>query len=103
MPCMQIHYSKIVCFIWFSWCCSSAKEPIRYTHAIADTNHFIEVNDGSCLSNMQCVLGSDAEGYELMIRIWLNHNWCFDMVQGVAATSQGSKQKVELWSRNLLC
>ncbi|XP_034215803.1 asparagine--tRNA ligase, chloroplastic/mitochondrial isoform X5 [Prunus dulcis] len=25
---------------------------------------FIEVNDGSCLSNMQCVLGLDAEGYD---------------------------------------
>ncbi|GKE84567.1 asparagine--tRNA ligase, chloroplastic/mitochondrial [Tanacetum coccineum] len=25
---------------------------------------FIEVNDGSCLSNMQCVIDSDAEGYD---------------------------------------
>uniref|UniRef100_A0A803NA12 asparagine--tRNA ligase n=1 Tax=Chenopodium quinoa TaxID=63459 RepID=A0A803NA12_CHEQI len=25
---------------------------------------FIEVNDGSCLSNMQCVVSSDAEGYD---------------------------------------
>ncbi|RVX15675.1 Asparagine--tRNA ligase, chloroplastic/mitochondrial [Vitis vinifera] len=25
---------------------------------------FIEVNDGSCLSNMQCVMNSDADGYE---------------------------------------
>ncbi|KAJ6733904.1 ASPARTYL/LYSYL-TRNA SYNTHETASE, partial [Salix koriyanagi] len=25
---------------------------------------FIEVNDGSCLSNMQCVMGLEAEGYD---------------------------------------
>ncbi|PRQ49563.1 putative asparagine--tRNA ligase [Rosa chinensis] len=56
---------------------------------------FIEVNDGSCLSNMQCVMGSDAEGYDQVesgsittgASVW---------VQGVVATSQGSKQKVEL-------
>ncbi|KAK1374711.1 OB domain-containing protein [Heracleum sosnowskyi] len=28
---------------------------------------FIEVNDGSCLSNMQCVVSSDAEGYDQVI------------------------------------
>ncbi|XP_009348576.2 asparagine--tRNA ligase, chloroplastic/mitochondrial [Pyrus x bretschneideri] len=56
---------------------------------------FIEVNDGSCLSNMQCVLGSDAEGYDQVesgsittgASIW---------VQGIISASQGSKQKVEL-------
>ncbi|XP_021775728.1 asparagine--tRNA ligase, chloroplastic/mitochondrial-like [Chenopodium quinoa] len=29
---------------------------------------FIEVNDGSCLSNMQCVVSSDAEGYDQVLR-----------------------------------
>ncbi|KAL5551174.1 hypothetical protein UlMin_001350 [Ulmus minor] len=56
---------------------------------------FIEVNDGSCLSNMQCVMGSDAEGYDQVesgsvttgASIW---------VQGIVVASQGSKQKVEL-------
>ncbi|XP_027334210.1 asparagine--tRNA ligase, chloroplastic/mitochondrial [Abrus precatorius] len=56
---------------------------------------FIEVNDGSCLSNMQCVLNSEAEGYDQVesgsvttgASVW---------VQGVAVESQGSKQKMEL-------
>ncbi|XP_062074745.1 asparagine--tRNA ligase, chloroplastic/mitochondrial [Humulus lupulus] len=56
---------------------------------------FIEVNDGSCLSNMQCVMGSDADGYDQVesgsvttgASIW---------VQGIVVKSQGSKQKVEL-------
>ncbi|XP_059443494.1 asparagine--tRNA ligase, chloroplastic/mitochondrial [Corylus avellana] len=56
---------------------------------------FIEVNDGSCLSNMQCVVDSDAEGYDQVeagsvatgASIW---------VQGIVVASQGSKQKVEL-------
>ncbi|XP_015866798.2 asparagine--tRNA ligase, chloroplastic/mitochondrial [Ziziphus jujuba] len=56
---------------------------------------FIEVNDGSCLSNMQCVMGSDAEGYDQVesgsittgASLW---------VQGIVVASQGSKQKVEL-------
>ncbi|KAF3448331.1 hypothetical protein FNV43_RR09044 [Rhamnella rubrinervis] len=56
---------------------------------------FIEVNDGSCLSNMQCVMGSDAEGYDQVesgsittgASLW---------VQGIVVASQGSRQKVEL-------
>ncbi|KAF4389499.1 asparagine--tRNA ligase, chloroplastic/mitochondrial [Cannabis sativa] len=56
---------------------------------------FIDVNDGSCLSNMQCVMGSDADGYDQVesgsvttgASIW---------VQGIVVKSQGSKQKVEL-------
>ncbi|KAL8160326.1 hypothetical protein V2J09_001863 [Rumex salicifolius] len=56
---------------------------------------FIEVNDGSCLSNMQCVMSSDADGYDQVesgsvstgASIW---------VQGTIVASQGSKQKVEL-------
>ncbi|KAL7123373.1 hypothetical protein ACP275_01G101600 [Erythranthe tilingii] len=56
---------------------------------------FIEVNDGSCLSNMQCVMSSDAEGYDQVesgsiatgASVW---------IQGTVVASQGSKQKVEL-------
>ncbi|GAB4834992.1 hypothetical protein Ancab_033259 [Ancistrocladus abbreviatus] len=56
---------------------------------------FIEVNDGSCLSNMQCVVGSDADGYDQVesgsistgASVWLH---------GTVINSQGSKQKVEL-------
>ncbi|KAK7265930.1 hypothetical protein RJT34_33555 [Clitoria ternatea] len=56
---------------------------------------FMEINDGSCLSNMQCVLDPEVEGYDQVesgsvttgASIW---------VQGVLVKSQGSKQKVEL-------
>ncbi|KAL8477697.1 hypothetical protein ACS0TY_029842 [Phlomoides rotata] len=56
---------------------------------------FIEVNDGSCISNMQCVMSSDAEGYNQVedgviltgTSVWL---------QGIIVASPGSKQKVEL-------
>lgn len=27
----------------------------------------MQVNDGSCLSNMQCVMSSDAEGYDQVL------------------------------------
>ncbi|KAL6952704.1 asparagine--tRNA ligase [Sarracenia purpurea var. burkii] len=30
---------------------------------------FIEVNDGSCLSNMQCVMNSDVEGYDQKVEL----------------------------------
>ncbi|GAB2215070.1 hypothetical protein Droror1_Dr00019444 [Drosera rotundifolia] len=53
------------------------------------------VNDGSCLSNMQCVVGTDAEGYDQVesgsistgASLWLH---------GTIVKSLGSKQKVEL-------
>ncbi|KAF5477531.1 hypothetical protein F2P56_004163 [Juglans regia] len=62
---------------------------------------FIEVNDGSCLSNMQCVMDSDAEGYDQVeagsiatgASIW---------VQGIVVASQGSKQKVELKVKKII-
>ncbi|GKV38042.1 hypothetical protein SLEP1_g45993 [Rubroshorea leprosula] len=56
---------------------------------------FIEVNDGSCLSNMQCVMDSDAEGYD-QVESGLISTGASIWVQGVLVTSQGSKQKVEL-------
>ncbi|XP_034215802.1 asparagine--tRNA ligase, chloroplastic/mitochondrial isoform X4 [Prunus dulcis] len=56
---------------------------------------FIEVNDGSCLSNMQCVLGLDAEGYD-QVESGLITTGASIWVQGILAASQGSKQKVEL-------
>ncbi|KAL3743280.1 hypothetical protein ACJRO7_018564 [Eucalyptus globulus] len=62
---------------------------------------FIEVNDGSCLSNMQCVMDSDAEGYDQVesgsvstgASIW---------IQGILVASQGSKQKVELKVKKIM-
>ncbi|KAL3499606.1 hypothetical protein ACH5RR_038699 [Cinchona calisaya] len=56
---------------------------------------FIEVNDGSCLSNMQCVMSSDAEGYD-QIESGLILTGASVWIQGVLVKSQGSKQKVEL-------
>ncbi|KAK9928586.1 hypothetical protein M0R45_025714 [Rubus argutus] len=65
------------------------------TFRVQSSVTFIEVNDGSCLSNMQCVLGSDAEGYD-QVESGSITNGASIWVQGVIATSQGSKQKVEL-------
>ncbi|KAK3008436.1 hypothetical protein RJ639_014434 [Escallonia herrerae] len=56
---------------------------------------FMEVNDGSCLSNMQCVMTSDAEGYDQVEGGTITTGASVS-VQGTLITSQGSKQKVEL-------
>ncbi|XP_047069000.1 asparagine--tRNA ligase, chloroplastic/mitochondrial-like [Lolium rigidum] len=54
---------------------------------------FVEVNDGSCLSNMQCVLTPETEGYDQIDSIATGASV---LVEGVVASSQGGKQKVEL-------
>ncbi|PKI39801.1 hypothetical protein CRG98_039846, partial [Punica granatum] len=56
---------------------------------------FMEVNDGSCLSNMQCVLGSEVEGYD-QVESGSVSTGASVWVQGEVVPSQGSKQKVEL-------
>ncbi|KAM0002268.1 putative asparagine--tRNA ligase [Helianthus debilis subsp. tardiflorus] len=56
---------------------------------------FIEVNDGSCVSNMQCVIDSDAEGYD-QVESGLITTGASVCVQGVVVPSQGKKQKIEL-------
>ncbi|PPD78565.1 hypothetical protein GOBAR_DD24483 [Gossypium barbadense] len=56
---------------------------------------FLEVNDGSSLSNMQCVMNSDAEGYD-QVESGLIATGASIWVQGTLVASQGSKQKVEL-------
>ncbi|GER32780.1 asparagine--tRNA ligase [Striga asiatica] len=56
---------------------------------------FIEVNDGSCLSNMQCVLSPDAEGYD-QVESGSISTGASVWIQGTIVASQGSKQKVEL-------
>lgn len=56
---------------------------------------FLEVNDGSCLSNLQCVINSDAQGYDQVESGFITTGasvW----IEGVVVESQGSKQKVEL-------
>ncbi|KAL5999817.1 hypothetical protein ACLOJK_038103 [Asimina triloba] len=56
---------------------------------------FIEVNDGSCLSNMQCVMNSDAKGYDQVEGGFITTGASVQ-VEGIVVKSQGSKQKVEL-------
>ncbi|KAL8196181.1 hypothetical protein R6Q57_025181 [Mikania cordata] len=56
---------------------------------------FIEVNDGSCLSNMQCVIDSDAEGYD-QVESGFIATGASVCVQGIVVPSQGKKQKIEL-------
>lgn len=56
---------------------------------------FIEVNDGSCLSNMQCVMNTDAEGYD-QVESGVVTTGASILVEGIVVSSQGSKQKVEL-------
>ncbi|XP_022154023.1 asparagine--tRNA ligase, chloroplastic/mitochondrial [Momordica charantia] len=56
---------------------------------------FMEVNDGSCISNMQCVMDSTTEGYD-QVESGLITTGASVWVHGVVVASQGSKQKVEL-------
>ncbi|XP_074317436.1 asparagine--tRNA ligase, chloroplastic/mitochondrial-like [Silene latifolia] len=56
---------------------------------------FIEVNDGSCLSNMQCVVSSDAQGYD-QVEAGCIATGASILVEGVIVGSPGSKQKIEL-------
>ncbi|OAY78885.1 Asparagine--tRNA ligase, chloroplastic/mitochondrial, partial [Ananas comosus] len=56
---------------------------------------FIEVNDGSCLSNMQCVMTPDAEGHD-QVELGTVTTGASVLVEGVVVSSQGAKQKVEL-------
>ncbi|MQM05813.1 hypothetical protein Taro_038628 [Colocasia esculenta] len=62
---------------------------------------FIEVNDGSCVSNMQCVVSSDAEGYDQVESGFVTTGASL-MVEGIVVNSQGSKQKVELRVEKLI-
>ncbi|XAR70461.1 Asparagine--tRNA ligase [Bertholletia excelsa] len=62
---------------------------------------FIEVSDGSCLSNMQCVMSSEAEGYD-QVEGGLISTGASVCVQGILVGSQGSKQKVELKVEKLI-
>ncbi|CAI8609592.1 unnamed protein product [Vicia faba] len=56
---------------------------------------FLEINDGSCLSNMQCVLDSEVEGYD-QVESGLITTGASVWVQGLVVKSQGAKQKLEL-------
>ncbi|KAK4748538.1 hypothetical protein SAY87_015124 [Trapa incisa] len=62
---------------------------------------FMEVNDGSCLSNMQCVMDSDIEGYD-QVEAGSISTGASVWVQGEVVPSQGSKQKIELKVKKIL-
>ncbi|KAK9716377.1 hypothetical protein RND81_06G229100 [Saponaria officinalis] len=62
---------------------------------------FIEVNDGSCLSNMQCVVSSDAEGYD-QVEAGCIATGASVLVEGIIVGSPGSKQKVELKANKIV-
>ncbi|XP_068649508.1 asparagine--tRNA ligase, chloroplastic/mitochondrial-like [Aristolochia californica] len=65
------------------------------TCRVQSTVTFIEVNDGSCLSNMQCVLSPEIEGYD-QIESGLVTTGASVCIEGSLVRSQGSKQKVEV-------
>ncbi|GJS50729.1 asparagine--tRNA ligase, chloroplastic/mitochondrial [Tanacetum coccineum] len=71
------------------------------TLRVQRTVTFIEVNDGSCLSNMQCVIDSDAEGYD-QVEGGLITTGASICVQGVVVPSPGKKQKIELKTQKLV-
>ncbi|KAI0488277.1 hypothetical protein KFK09_028105 [Dendrobium nobile] len=56
---------------------------------------FIEVNDGSCLSNIQCVVNSSSEGYN-EVETGSVGIGASVLIEGTLVRSEGSKQKVEL-------
>ncbi|KAH9321001.1 hypothetical protein KI387_015640 [Taxus chinensis] len=62
---------------------------------------FIEVNDGSCISNLQCVMGSDVDGYD-KVQSGLITTGASIFIDGVLVASEGSKQKVELKATKLI-
>ncbi|KAK9274675.1 hypothetical protein L1049_021926 [Liquidambar formosana] len=70
------------------------------TTRVQSTVTFIEVNDGSCVSNMQCVMSPDAEGYD-EVKSGLITTGASVCVQGIIVPSQGSKQKVEMNVRKI--
>ncbi|MCO5568277.1 hypothetical protein L7F22_021974 [Adiantum nelumboides] len=61
---------------------------------------FLEVNDGSCLSNLQCIVSSEAEGSG-MIEAGSISTGASVAIEGQLVESQGSKQKVELKASKL--
>ncbi|CAN6476891.1 unnamed protein product [Victoria cruziana] len=65
------------------------------TCRVQSTVTFIEINDGSCLSNMQCVMNPGIQGYD-QITSGLVTTGASVWVEGILVESQGTKQKVEL-------
>ncbi|KAH8947520.1 hypothetical protein BDL97_11G046300 [Sphagnum fallax] len=62
---------------------------------------FIEVNDGSAVSNLQAVVNTNVEGYN-EVEAGRVTTGASVSIEGVLVESQGSKQKVELQASKLL-
>ena len=62
---------------------------------------FVEVNDGSCLSNLQCVVGPETEGYEEYVASNAAATGASVEVEGELVASPGSKQSVEVKARRI--
>eukprot|EP01018_Ginkgo_biloba_P028486 Gb_08700 [translate_table: standard] len=71
------------------------------TCRVQRTITFIEVNDGSCLSNLQCVINSDIEGYD-KVESGLITTGASIFIDGILVASEGSRQKVELRAMKLV-
>ena len=55
---------------------------------------FLEVNDGSCLANLQIIAPSDLENYtEIVLRL---HTGCSLLIQGTVSESPAKGQEIEL-------
>ncbi|CAH2078794.1 unnamed protein product [Thlaspi arvense] len=62
---------------------------------------FVEINDGSCLSNLQCVVNPDVDGYD-QVESGSVLTGAAISVQGTIVASKGTKQKVELKVEKLI-
>src|SRR5262245_64091464 len=60
---------------------------------------FIELNDGSCMANLQVVVDSNVPGYADTIK--QVHTGCSIRAAGELKASPGSKQRIELHARTL--
>lgn len=70
------------------------------TSRIQKTFTFLEINDGSCLSNLQCIVNEDVEGYD-NVEAGLVTTGSSVAIDGLVVESQGSKQKIELKATKL--
>ena len=60
---------------------------------------FLEINDGSCLANLQIIAPSDLENYtEIVLRL---HTGCSLLIQGTVSESPAKGQEIELLAKQV--
>ncbi|KAF9616834.1 hypothetical protein IFM89_032684 [Coptis chinensis] len=64
-----------------------------FLHSVMCSLSVLQVNEGSCLLNMQCVINSDADGYD-QVEFGFISTGASVWVEGVVLISQGSKRKL---------